>query len=79
MPSVKWAIAIEKNNTATDRKPRFLFRVLPGVLPKNGRRIRTQRGPLTPKPPSFTRQETGKWGGRYSHLEAVLQAYVAAP
>jgi len=37
MPSVKWAIAIEKNNTATHRKPRFLFRGLPGLLPKNGR------------------------------------------
>ena len=62
MPSVKWAIAIEKKNTATDRKRRFLFRGLPGLLPKNGRQIRTQRAALTPKPSSFTWQQTGKWG-----------------
>jgi len=50
MPSVKWAIAIEKNNTTTDIKPRFLFRELPGLLPKKRRHQRDQRGPLSSKP-----------------------------
>ena len=31
---------------------RFFFFLRPGFRGKNGRRIRTQRGPLTPKPPS---------------------------
>ena len=61
MPSVKWAIAIEKKNTATHRKPRFLFRVLPGFLGKNGRRIRTQRGPLVSLVAALFLEQTGKF------------------
>ena len=33
---------------------RIGVRRLPGLLPKNRRQIRTQRGPLAPKPPSFS-------------------------
>ena len=60
MPSVKWAIAIEKKNTATDRKPRFLFRELPGLLQKKRRHQRDQRAPLSSKPALVFLEQTGK-------------------
>ena len=41
-----------------ETEARFRSRSLPGLLGKNGRQIRTQRGPLTPKPPSFSSEET---------------------
>ena len=62
MPSVKWAIAIEKNNTATHRKPRFLFREHPGLLEKRRRHQRDQRAALSSKPVLVFFQQTGKWG-----------------
>ena len=37
-----------------ETKARFRVRPLPGFLQRNRRQIRTQRGPLTPKPPSFS-------------------------
>ena len=40
------------------REAPFSFPPLLGFLEKNGRQIRTQRGPLTPKPPSFSSEET---------------------
>ena len=42
---------------AREMKARFQVRPLPGFLRKNGKRIRTQLGPLTPKPPSFFSEE----------------------
>ena len=62
MPSVKWAIAIEKKNTATARKPRFLFRGLPGLREKRRRHQRDQRAPLSSKPALVFFSQTGKWG-----------------
>ena len=41
-----------------ETKARFRVRSLPGLRGKNGRQIRTQRGPLTPKPPSFSSEQT---------------------
>ena len=41
-----------------ETEARFRIRSLPGLLGKNGRQIRTQRGPLTPKPPSFSSEQT---------------------
>ena len=64
---------------ATARKPRFLFRELPGLLPKSRRHQRDQRAALSSKPVLVFLEQTGKWGGRYSHLDAVLEAYVAPP
>ena len=58
MPSVKWAIAIEKKNTATHRKPRFLFRELPGLLQKKRRHQRDQRAPLSSNPAPVFSEET---------------------
>ena len=42
------------------REAPFLFSFPPllGFLENNGRQIRTQRGPLTPKPPSVSSEET---------------------
>jgi len=45
---------VENNNKQQAAEARFGVRRLPGLLPKNRRQIRTQRGPLTPKPPSFS-------------------------
>jgi hypothetical protein len=42
---------VENNNKQQAAEARFGVRRLPGLLPKNRRQIRTQRGPLTPKPP----------------------------
>ena len=79
MPSVKWAIAIEKKNTATAKRRVFYFAYFPVSCPKtdagfelSGARLPQNRRPLLGRKP-------GSGGGRYSHLEAVLQAYVAAP
>ena len=62
MPSVKWAIAIEKSNTATHRKPRFLFRELTGLLEKRRRHQRDQRAALSSKPALDFFCQVGKWG-----------------
>ena len=62
MPSVKWAIAIEKKNIATARKPRFLFRGLPGFLGRNGCRNRTQRGRLPQNRRPFLSRKRGCGG-----------------
>jgi len=40
------------------RSAPFLFPPLAGLLQRNRFQIRTQRGPLTPKPPSFSLQQT---------------------
>ena len=50
MPSVKWAIDIEKKNTATDRKRRFLFRGIADFAEKKRGHQRDQRSPLSSKP-----------------------------
>ena len=78
MPSVKWAIAIEKKNTATAKRRVFYFAYFPVSCPKtdagfelSGARLPQNRRPLLGRKRGC--------GVRYSHLEAVLQAYVAAP
>ena len=62
MPSVKWAIAVEKKNTATDRNRVFLFRELPGLREKRRRHQRDQRAALSSKPDLVFFSQTGKWG-----------------
>ena len=47
--------AAATNNNSTEAP--FFFFLLPGFRGKNGRRIRTQRGPLTPKPLPFSSAE----------------------
>ena len=47
---------------ATARKPRFLFRELPGLLPKSRRHQRDQRAALSSKPVLVFWEQTGKWG-----------------
>ena len=49
-PAISWKSSLYENFHQT--KTRFRVRSLPGLRGKNGRQIRTQRGPLTPKPPS---------------------------
>ena len=81
MPSVKWAIAIEKKNTATDRKPRSFLRVL------RTSRFARKKAPPPARPAGPAELKTGlsflganrEVGGRYSHLDAVLKAYVGIP
>ena len=55
-PAITWKSSLYENSHQT--KTRFRVRSLPGFLGKNGRRIRTQRGPLTPKPPSDFSEQT---------------------
>ena len=62
MPSVKRAIAIEKKNTATDRKRRFLFRGIADFAEKKRGHQRDQRSPLSSKPALDFFSEVGKWG-----------------
>jgi hypothetical protein len=62
MPSVKWAIAIEKRSTQLTESGVFYFRELPGLLQKKRRHQRDQRAPLSSKPVLVFLEQTGKWG-----------------
>ena len=79
MPSVKWVIAIEKRSTQLTESGVFYFRELPGLLQKKRRHQRDQRAPAELKTGLSFLGANREVGVRCSHLETVLQAYVAAP
>ena len=76
MPSVKWAIAIEKKNTATAKRRVFYFAYFPVSCPKtdagfelSGARLPQNRRPLLGRKPIHdTSPGEQCWPPGYPHL-----------